>query len=113
MQIEDHLVPYARLAPGQRCFYYDLFRHSRLLGQRTVCVSQTGLARGAEIGEGTVRRYLRTLAQKGCVKIMQRSRLTGSELESRLAALQQLHDGALLPALDSQSEQPGHVVSLS
>ena len=75
MDIEDHLVPQQRLGAFERALYYHLFRHSRLLGNRTVCLPISALARGTRLTSNTVRKGLRSLAHKQCVKIARRDRL--------------------------------------
>jgi DNA-binding GntR family transcriptional regulator len=71
--IEDHLVPYLLLGAGERALYYHLLRHSRADGKRHVRVSKRGLARSFGTSSTTVSLHLRSLAQKGCVRILDRS----------------------------------------
>ena len=72
MEIEEHLVPYLRLKPVERCIYSHLFRHSRLRGQRALLISQCSLGRALGIHNQTIRTRLHSLARKGCLKILER-----------------------------------------
>ncbi len=78
--IEDHLVPYLRLGSGERALYYHLLRHSRAEGKRVVQISKRVLARNVGASATTVHGHLRRLAQKGCVKIVERN-LAGHTIE--------------------------------
>jgi len=70
--IEDYLVPYLHLDPHERVLYHNLLRHSRVEGRRTVCVSKNGLARTACLSITCVLNRLRSLARKGCLRVVDR-----------------------------------------
>jgi len=70
MQIEDDLFPYLRLDPLERVIYYRLFRHSRLNGTNVLRTSTRELARGTGIAATTIVRRLRSLAAKGCLRLL-------------------------------------------
>ena len=78
--IEDHLVPYLRLGSGERAMYYHLLRHSHAEGRRVLQISKRVLARNMGTSATTVHAHLRTLEQKGCVKIVERN-LAGHTIE--------------------------------
>jgi predicted DNA-binding transcriptional regulator len=78
--VEDYLVPYLRLGLGERAVYYHLLRHSRVEGRRCVQVSKRALARNLGCSATTVRGHVRRLAQKGCLRIVERS-LAGHTIE--------------------------------
>jgi len=78
--IEDHLVPYLRLGSGERAMYYHLLRLSRADGKRTAHISNRGLASTFGTSSTTARFHLRHLADKGCIRITQRS-LAGHVVE--------------------------------
>ena len=101
--VEDHLVPSLRLSMAERALYYHLLRHSRLEGRRVAHVSKRSLCRGVGCAFMTVHRHLRTLAEKGCVRILERGRvghaievLTPGEIAGGLPA-------AAAPAPDLES----------
>ena len=68
-ELEDRLFRALRLRSSERCVYYHLFRHSRLVGRRGVQTTLSTLARGCGLSNSTARERLRTLARKGCVRI--------------------------------------------
>lgn len=78
--VEDHLVPYVRLGAGERAVYYHLLRHTRLEGRRIVQVSKRALARSIGCSATTVHGHVRRLAEKGCLRIVERS-LAGHSIE--------------------------------
>ena len=71
MDIEDHLIPFLKLNAHERSVYYHLFRHSRVLGNRTVAVSIDSLARATGLST-QVRKHLRKLEAKGAVRIVKK-----------------------------------------
>lgn len=82
--IEDVLIPALSLDAHERSVYYHLFRHSRLVGTRTVKVSIDSLAAKTGLSRH-VRAKLRSLESKGCVRIVDRGR-SGTEVEVLIAA---------------------------
>lgn len=70
--IEDYLVPYVHLDPHERALYHNLLRHSRVQNKRTICVSRKGLAQSACLSVTCVLSRLRSLARKGCVRVVKR-----------------------------------------
>ncbi len=77
--IEDHLIPKLKLNAHERSVYYHLVRHSRLLGERSIRISVDSLAERTGLST-QVRYHLRSLHNKGCVRIVERGR-TGTEIE--------------------------------
>src|SRR5437867_9318452 len=73
MDIEDHLIPFLKLNAHERSVYYHLFRHSRMLGDRTAVVSIDSLARATGLST-QVRKHLRKLEAKGAVRIVKRGK---------------------------------------
>ena len=71
--VEDHLVSHLRLTLGERAVYYHLLRHSRLEGQRLAQVSRRSLARGVGCTANTAQAYIQRLADKACIRILERS----------------------------------------
>ncbi|MBI3663259.1 MAG: HNH endonuclease [Acidobacteria bacterium] len=78
--IEDHLVPYLRLGSGERAMYYHLLRHSRAEGKRVALISNRRLGSSFGTSSTTARFHLRHLAEKGCIRITDRS-LAGHTLD--------------------------------
>jgi len=71
--VEDHLVPFLSLGSGERALYYHLLRHSHAEGRRVARISNRALARSFGTSHTTARYHLRNLAQKGVVRILERS----------------------------------------
>lgn len=78
--VEDYLVPYFQLGLGERAVYYHLVRHSLLEGRRRVEISKRALARNIGCSATTVHGHLRRLAEKGCIRIVERN-LAGHTIE--------------------------------
>ncbi len=78
--VEDHLVPYLRLGSGERALYYHLLRHSRAEGKRIALISNRRLGSSFGTSSTTARFHLRHLAEKGCIRITDRS-LAGHTLD--------------------------------
>jgi 5-methylcytosine-specific restriction endonuclease McrA len=71
---EDHLFHAKAFSVQERILYYHLLRHSRLEGQEQVLVSLVPLANALQISESTVRDCIRALHERGCIRIVERSR---------------------------------------
>jgi len=71
---EDYLFPALKLNVWERVVYYHLLRHSHLEGRATILVALAPLANAMGISETTVRENIRSLAERGCFKIEERSR---------------------------------------
>ena len=74
MEIEDRLIPALELNACEQAVYFYLFRHSRLLGKATLQIGIIRLARAARLSASTARKAVRSLAHKGCLKIVKRER---------------------------------------
>jgi 5-methylcytosine-specific restriction endonuclease McrA len=100
-QFEDVLVPTLGLSVVDRVVYSHLIRHTLVEGKRRIRFSIKWLAQGSGVTTGPARKALRRLAEKGAVRLMERTR-KGHVIEVRYpdqirAALE---DGA--PALRSR-----------
>ena len=71
---EDHLFPTLKLNVWERLLYYHLLRHTRFEGKSTTLVSMAPLANAVGIAESTTRENIRSLNERGCVRIEKRSR---------------------------------------
>lgn len=80
MEVEDKLIPRLRVSLLERAVYCHLVRHSRLVGQRRLRCSMSWLGRGVRVSACSARDASRSLAHKGAVKIVERSR-TGHLIE--------------------------------
>lgn len=74
IEIEDHLIPSLQLDACEQAVYFNLFRRSRLLGKPTVRIGIIPLARATRLSTGKTRNAVRSLARKGCLKIIKRDR---------------------------------------
>jgi hypothetical protein len=86
-EIQDYLAP--RLDSYEQMLYHYLFRHSRLEGQREVTVgvrtlqTRVGLGigkAGSPPSQSKITEKLRSLERKGCIRILERSRV-GTRVE--------------------------------
>ena len=71
---EDHLFPSKAFSVQERTLYYHLLRHSRLEGQEQALFSLLPLANALNVSESTVRESIRALHERGCIRIVERSR---------------------------------------
>jgi hypothetical protein len=71
---EDHLFPTLKLNVWERLLYYHLLRHTHLEGKATALVSMAPLANAVGVAESTTRENIRSLNERGCIKIEDRSR---------------------------------------
>jgi hypothetical protein len=78
--VEDRLVPALGLGSGERALYYHLIRHTHAEGKRVVQISKRVLARGMGTSTTTIHAHLRSLAQKECLKVLERN-LSGHVIE--------------------------------
>jgi len=58
----------------ERSLYYHLFRHTRLIGKENGLFAILPLATALALGESTVRDDIRSLHERGCIRIEERSR---------------------------------------
>ena len=72
-QIEDQLVPRLRFSVSDRAVYYHLLRHSRLEGKLRLRFSISWLARGVRLSGVTARRTLRSLVERGVLRLVERN----------------------------------------
>lgn len=77
-QIEDQLVPRLRLNLVERVVYCHLLRHSRLEGKLQLRFSIRRVARGTRLSGAPVRRAVRTLVEKGALRLLERTRAATS-----------------------------------
>ena len=73
-QIEDQLVPRLRLNLVERVVYYHLLRHSRLEGRLQLRFSILWLTRGIRLSAAPARQAVRTLVEKGALRLVERTR---------------------------------------
>jgi 5-methylcytosine-specific restriction endonuclease McrA len=73
-QIEDDLVPRLRLNLVERVVYYHLLRHSRLEGRLQLRFSIQWLTRGIRLSAAPARQAVRTLVEKGALRLVERTR---------------------------------------
>lgn len=72
--IEDLLAPTLGLDPWERVVYYHLLRHTRLEGRPSGLFAVGPLSKAIPVSDFKVREVLRSLHNKGCVRIDDRSR---------------------------------------
>jgi hypothetical protein len=105
-EIEDRLVPQLRLSPTERAVYYYLLRHTWVEGRRRVLLSIRQLSAGTRLSYTSVRVYLWQLAEKGALRVVERSArghvvevlLPGAIRECRV-----LDEGPATPPADAES----------
>ena len=73
-QCEDYLFPAMQLSVRERVLYYHLLRHTHLEGKHSVLVGILPLAKKLNVAESSVREDIRSLNERGCIKIEERSR---------------------------------------
>lgn|SRR5215469_1546689 len=73
-QIEDDLVPRLRLNLVERVVYYHLLRHTRLEGKLQLRFSILWLTRGIRLSAAPARQAVRTLVEKGALRLLERTR---------------------------------------
>ena len=72
--IEDHLMPRLKLDPIERILYYHLFRRTHLNCTDSGQFALLQLGKALGISETAVRERIRTLHEKGCLRIEERSK---------------------------------------
>jgi hypothetical protein len=73
-QCEDHLFPALKLSVRERVLYYHLLRHTHFEGKPAALVAILPLANAMGVAESSAREDIRTLNERGCIKIEDRSR---------------------------------------
>lgn len=73
-QCEDHLVPALKLSLRERVLYYHLLRHTHFEGKAVTVVAMLPLATALGVAESSAREDIRSLNERGCIKIEERSR---------------------------------------
>jgi hypothetical protein len=73
--VEDVMFPQLRLDAWERVLYWHLFRHTILEGRPAVVIGIDPLSRRTGISTTKVRETLRSMAEKGCVTIDERTRV--------------------------------------
>ncbi len=72
--VEDHLLPRLGLDPIERALYYHLLRHTRLVGKEEGLFGVLPLAKAIGVSEFASRTRIRSLHEKGCIVIRDRTR---------------------------------------
>ena len=73
-QFEDVLVPALGLSLTDRAVYSHLLRHTLVEGKARLRLSIAWLARSARVSTGPARQALRRLAERGAVRLIERTR---------------------------------------
>ncbi len=73
-QCEDYLFPTLRLGVRERVLYYHLLRHTHVEGKDSALFALAPLASATGVSESSTREDIRTLNERGCIKIESRSR---------------------------------------
>ena len=73
-QCEDHLFPSLKFSVRERVLYYHLLRHTHLEGKSSALFSLLPLANATGVSESSSREDIRSLNERGCIKIEDRSR---------------------------------------
>lgn len=71
---EDHLFPALKLSVRERVLYYHLLRHTHFEGKAVTVVAMLPLATALGVAESSAREDIRSLNERGCIKIEERSR---------------------------------------
>jgi HNH endonuclease len=71
---EDYLFPAMKMTLRERSIYYHLFRHTRLVGKDQGIFSIDSLATALGVST-SIRDDLRSLHDRGCIRIEERSRI--------------------------------------
>jgi hypothetical protein len=74
-QCEDHLFPGLKMTIRERALYYHLLRHTRLEGKESGVFALLPLALQLGVSDSSVRDDVRTLHDRGGIRIVERSRL--------------------------------------
>jgi Zn-finger protein len=73
-QCEDYLFVAKAFSVQERILYYHLLRQSRVDDKEQVLVALLPLAKALGVAESTVRECIRSLNERGCLQIVDRSR---------------------------------------
>jgi len=73
-QCEDHLFPSCSLSVRERALYYHLLRHTHAEGKSSGLFALLPLAQALGVHESSAREDVRSLNEKGCIRIEERSR---------------------------------------
>lgn len=73
-QCEDHLFPSLQLSVRERVLYYHLVRHTHLEGKSSALFTLLPLARATGVSETSSREDIRSLNERRCINIEDRSR---------------------------------------
>ncbi|HEY1556969.1 MAG TPA: HNH endonuclease, partial [Kofleriaceae bacterium] len=79
VEIEDRVFRILGLNVWQRAIYYHLLRHVVAEGSLTIQIGLASAARATAMSEDKIRRSIREMAAKGCVRIEDRGR-TGHQV---------------------------------
>lgn len=73
-QCEDHLFPSLQLSVRERVLYYHLLRHTHLEGKSSALFALLPLSKATGVSDRSSREDIRSLNERGCIKIEDRSR---------------------------------------
>jgi 5-methylcytosine-specific restriction endonuclease McrA len=73
-QCEDYLFSVLQLSIRERGLYYHLLRHTRAEGKHSAIFALLPLAKALAVSDSSVREDIRSLNEKGCIRIEDRSR---------------------------------------
>ena len=73
-QCEDYLFPTLQFSVRERVLYYHLLRHTHLEGKSSALFTLLPLANATVVSESSSREDIRSLNERGCIKIEDRSR---------------------------------------
>jgi len=73
-QCEDYLFSARHLTNRERGLYYHLLRHTHAEGKPTAVFALLPLAEALALSDSSVREDIRSLGEKGCIRIEDRSR---------------------------------------
>jgi hypothetical protein len=73
-QCEDYLFPALKLSVRERVLYYHLLRHTHVEGKSSALFALLPLANATGVSESSSREDIRSLNERGCIKIEDRSR---------------------------------------
>jgi len=69
-EISDRLIPQLRLDTYEHALYWDLFRHTHLLGAVETTISYAAIEKAIGVTKTATTRRLRSLAEKGCIRVV-------------------------------------------
>ena len=73
-QCEDHLFPSLQLSVRERVLYYHLLRHTHFEGKSSALFALLPLSKATGVSDSSSREDIRSLNERGCIKIEDRSR---------------------------------------